>query len=507
MRHHDRATHRPLRRGVVGRVDLGDGPGLGVGDLLAGLVGAAEERRRRAPRRRRGRPRSRASRRSNEPCACCGVRSAEARGTLGGLAEMELVVHAPSIGHGEPDMRSWQPREAYHPIAMSEIGSPRRDRVAVRQGRAHGARDDRRRPRIDLSAARRPAAGAGGGRTGREPLGRVPRGRRGRHGSRGDGGGSRASRRLGPHRGRRRGLGPRARMQRRDRGLHRTRGEGRRGRRRAPLRPRGGAPDQRVTVVESSNPASSRARGSSCDPDGTAEGSLGDAAVDAEAVPGRGGAPGRGAIRGPHARRGRPRVRRGPRPAAAVARLRRRARRDPARPRGVGARMERHRRRRPPRVPHAAIGSPKRAGFVAVDDPGRRGEGGRGGRAHVRRRDVAPLPPRQGVRPLDARIAGRLPRDARARRQDRAPARGAPRGRRRRSETPDRRRIHGPAGLDLGGEGPEEIAQAIVAEIVAVKRRRAGGFLRDRPGPIHDRPRPGTEARSAATRKPARSRR
>ncbi|HWL90641.1 MAG TPA: XdhC family protein [Actinomycetota bacterium] len=59
----------------------------------------------------------------------------------------------------------------------------------------------------------------------------------------------------------------------------------------------------------------------------------------------------------------------------------------------------------------------------------------------------------------------------------------------------ERERIHGPAGLDLGGEGPEEIAQAIVAEIVAVKRRRPGGFLRDRPGPIHDRPRPGTEAR------------
>ena len=58
-----------------------------------------------------------------------------------------------------------------------------------------------------------------------------------------------------------------------------------------------------------------------------------------------------------------------------------------------------------------------------------------------------------------------------------------------------RPRIHAPAGLDLGGEGPEEIAQAIVAEIVAVKRRRSGGFLRDRPGPIHDRPRPGTEAR------------
>jgi xanthine/CO dehydrogenase XdhC/CoxF family maturation factor len=59
----------------------------------------------------------------------------------------------------------------------------------------------------------------------------------------------------------------------------------------------------------------------------------------------------------------------------------------------------------------------------------------------------------------------------------------------------NRERIHGPAGLDLGGEGPEEISQAIVAEIVAVKRHRAGGFLRDRPGPIHDRPRPGTEAR------------
>jgi xanthine dehydrogenase accessory factor len=59
----------------------------------------------------------------------------------------------------------------------------------------------------------------------------------------------------------------------------------------------------------------------------------------------------------------------------------------------------------------------------------------------------------------------------------------------------DRARIHGPAGLDVGGEGPEEIAQAIVAEIVAVKRGRGGGFLRERPGPIHDRPKPGTEAR------------
>jgi xanthine dehydrogenase accessory factor len=51
----------------------------------------------------------------------------------------------------------------------------------------------------------------------------------------------------------------------------------------------------------------------------------------------------------------------------------------------------------------------------------------------------------------------------------------------------DRERIHAPAGLDLGAEGAEEIAAAIVAEIIAVKRERSAGFLRDRPGPIHER--------------------
>ncbi|MEA2581458.1 MAG: xanthine dehydrogenase accessory factor [Actinomycetota bacterium] len=50
-----------------------------------------------------------------------------------------------------------------------------------------------------------------------------------------------------------------------------------------------------------------------------------------------------------------------------------------------------------------------------------------------------------------------------------------------------RARLHGPAGLDLGSEGPEEIAQSILAEIIAVKRGRDGGPLRARPGPIHDR--------------------
>jgi xanthine/CO dehydrogenase XdhC/CoxF family maturation factor len=51
----------------------------------------------------------------------------------------------------------------------------------------------------------------------------------------------------------------------------------------------------------------------------------------------------------------------------------------------------------------------------------------------------------------------------------------------------DLARIHGPAGLDLGAEGAEEIAAAIAAEIVAVKREREAGFLKDRPGPIHER--------------------
>src|SRR6266536_290112 len=49
--------------------------------------------------------------------------------------------------------------------------------------------------------------------------------------------------------------------------------------------------------------------------------------------------------------------------------------------------------------------------------------------------------------------------------------------------------VHGPAGLDLGGEGPDEVAWAIVAEVMAVWNGRGGGFLKDRSGPIHERPR------------------
>jgi len=38
-------------------------------------------------------------------------------------------------------------------------------------------------------------------------------------------------------------------------------------------------------------------------------------------------------------------------------------------------------------------------------------------------------------------------------------------------------RVHGPIGLDLGARTPEEMALAIVAEIVAVRYGRTGGFL------------------------------
>ena len=46
-------------------------------------------------------------------------------------------------------------------------------------------------------------------------------------------------------------------------------------------------------------------------------------------------------------------------------------------------------------------------------------------------------------------------------------------------------RVYAPAGLDIGAEGPEEVARAIVAEILAVTRGRTGGPLRDRRGSIH----------------------
>src|SRR5690606_41944035 len=47
----------------------------------------------------------------------------------------------------------------------------------------------------------------------------------------------------------------------------------------------------------------------------------------------------------------------------------------------------------------------------------------------------------------------------------------------------DRASLHAPAGLDIGAEGPVEIAWAIMGEILAVRRGKKGGFLRDRKGP------------------------
>lgn len=51
-----------------------------------------------------------------------------------------------------------------------------------------------------------------------------------------------------------------------------------------------------------------------------------------------------------------------------------------------------------------------------------------------------------------------------------------------------RERLYAPAGLDVGAEGPEEIALAIVAEVRAVTSGRTGGFLKHRKGPIHGGP-------------------
>jgi xanthine dehydrogenase accessory factor len=47
--------------------------------------------------------------------------------------------------------------------------------------------------------------------------------------------------------------------------------------------------------------------------------------------------------------------------------------------------------------------------------------------------------------------------------------------------------LHSPAGLDTGAEDPHGVALSIVTEALAVTSGRAGGFLRDRAGPIHSR--------------------
>jgi xanthine dehydrogenase accessory factor len=47
-----------------------------------------------------------------------------------------------------------------------------------------------------------------------------------------------------------------------------------------------------------------------------------------------------------------------------------------------------------------------------------------------------------------------------------------------------------PVGMDIGGEGPDAIALAIISQVSAVTSGRAGGHLRDRRAPLHASPRP-----------------
>jgi xanthine/CO dehydrogenase XdhC/CoxF family maturation factor len=47
--------------------------------------------------------------------------------------------------------------------------------------------------------------------------------------------------------------------------------------------------------------------------------------------------------------------------------------------------------------------------------------------------------------------------------------------------------LHGPMGLDIGADGPEQVALAVIAEIQASLNGREGGALRTRDGSIHAR--------------------
>jgi xanthine/CO dehydrogenase XdhC/CoxF family maturation factor len=62
-----------------------------------------------------------------------------------------------------------------------------------------------------------------------------------------------------------------------------------------------------------------------------------------------------------------------------------------------------------------------------------------------------------------------------------------------------RRQLFAPIGLDLGAEGPEQIALSILAEIQSALCGRAGGPLRDRAGSIHSRRDPATAALTNVT--------
>ncbi len=51
----------------------------------------------------------------------------------------------------------------------------------------------------------------------------------------------------------------------------------------------------------------------------------------------------------------------------------------------------------------------------------------------------------------------------------------------------EKSRIYAPCGLDIGADSPEEIALSLCAEIISSFSGKAGGMLREKIGPIHDR--------------------
>ncbi len=64
-------------------------------------------------------------------------------------------------------------------------------------------------------------------------------------------------------------------------------------------------------------------------------------------------------------------------------------------------------------------------------------------------------------------------------------------------------RLHGPMGLDIGADGPEQVALAVIAEIQATLNSREGGTLRTRDGSIHGREGHGRDLDSAVAWTPS----